>query len=164
MQIQPITEQDIPWLTDFFVEHWGSNFIIVHQGQFSVNALEGLTAKQEDQLLGVITFTIAVNTCEIVTINSLSQRKGVGTALLAELIKTARQRGCSKIILTTTNDNMPALEFFQKRGFHLTDIRPGAVDEARFIKPEIPFMGVHDIPIHDELDLEFILELPQNTS
>lgn len=164
MKIQPITEQDIPWLTDFFIEHWGSNIIIVHQGIFSVNALEGFTARQEDQLLGLITFTIAVNTCEIVTINSVFQRQGIGTALLAEVIKTARQRGCSRIILTTTNDNMPALEFFQKRGFHLTDIRPGAVDEARFVKPEIPLTGVHDIPIHDELDLEFNLELPQNTN
>lgn len=163
MLILPITEQDFSWLTDFFIEHWGSNIIIVHQGVFSINALEGFTAKQEDDLLGVITFVIAADTCEIVTINSLSERQGIGTALVVEVIKTARQRGCRRIILTTTNDNMPALAFFQKRGFHLTDIRPGAVDEARFTKPEIPFTGVDGIPIHDELDLEFNLELPPNT-
>jgi len=161
MLIQRLTEQDLTWLSNFFIEHWGSNIIIVHQGIFTPDALEGFTAREGNDLLGVITFTIAGSVCEIVTINAMEQRKGIGTLLLAEVIKTAHVRGCSSIILTTTNDNMIALEFFQKRGFHLVEIRPGAVDQARFIKPEIPLTGIHDIPIHDELDLEFLLELAQ---
>jgi len=59
----------------------------------------------------------------------------------------------------TTNDNLRALGFYQRRGFRLASLRPGAVDEARrTLKPEIPEIGDDGIPIRDELDLEMDLD------
>ena len=54
----------------------------------------------------------------------------------------------------TTNDNLSALRFYQRRGFRLVKIWPGAVDAARkSLKPTIPQVGQNGIPIHDEIDL-----------
>jgi ribosomal protein S18 acetylase RimI-like enzyme len=56
--------------------------------------------------------------------------------------------------LITTNDNLQALKFYQKRGFRLMEICQNAVEEARKIKPEIPKVGYYGIPIVDEILLE----------
>lgn len=56
--------------------------------------------------------------------------------------------------LVTTNDNVDALRFCQRRGFRLRALRAGAVDESRrTVKPEIPEIGDHQIPIRDEIEL-----------
>ena len=62
----------------------------------------------------------------------------------------------------TINDNLDALRFYQRRGMRLVAVRPGAVDEARRLKPSIPVIGAQGIPIHDELELELRLDRPEN--
>jgi hypothetical protein len=47
-----------------------------------------------------------------------------------------------------------ALRFYQRRGYRLAALVPGAVDVAGAVKPGIPWIGFHGIPIHDELVLE----------
>jgi len=65
---------------------------------------------------------------------------------------------CERIWLVTTNDNLEALRFYQRRGFVLSALRPGAVDEARRgLKPQISAVGEFGIPIRDELELELRL-------
>jgi hypothetical protein len=62
--------------------------------------------------------------------------------------------GCRRYWVLTTNDNVDALRFYQRRGFRLTAVRCGAVDEARrTVKPEIPLTGDYGIPIRDEIEL-----------
>ncbi|HLI67700.1 MAG TPA: GNAT family N-acetyltransferase [Caulobacteraceae bacterium] len=88
---------------------------------------------------------------ELVAINAFLPRLGIGTALLAAI--TPALTGCDTLRLTTTNDNVDALRFYQRRGFRLHALRPGAVDEARRLKPDIPEVGDHGIPLRDEIDL-----------
>jgi len=97
------------------------------------------------------------NSCEIISLNSLKENRGVGTALIDEVIKAARQQNCRRIFLVTTNDNLHALGFYQRRGFALAGIRRRAVDEARKIKPGIPLIGMNGIGLHDEIELEMSL-------
>jgi ribosomal protein S18 acetylase RimI-like enzyme len=55
----------------------------------------------------------------------------------------------------TTNDNVDALRFYQRRGFRLAALRAGAVEDARArLKPEIPWTGADGIELRDELELE----------
>jgi ribosomal protein S18 acetylase RimI-like enzyme len=84
--------------------------------------------------------------------STLSQWQGVGSALI-EAVTASSRVGFEAIRLSTTNDNVDALRFYQRRGFRLTALRPGAVDESRRLKPTISMNGQHGIPIHDELDL-----------
>lgn len=90
-------------------------------------------------------------TAELVAINAFTPHQGVGTALLDFIVD--RLDGFVALRLTTTNDNLDALRFYQRRGFELATLRPGAVDKARQQKPTIPRRGDYDIPIRDELDL-----------
>jgi hypothetical protein len=95
------------------------------------------------------------DTLEVVSINAFPPHGGAGTALLEAAVGAARdEHGCRRVVLTTTNDNVDALRFYQRRGFRLVELRPGAVDAARRLKPEIPVTGAHGIALRDELELE----------
>ncbi len=58
----------------------------------------------------------------------------------------------------TTNDNLCALHFYQKRGFRLVTVHRNALDAARQLKPRIPLIGNDQFPLHDEIELEMMLE------
>ena len=81
--------------------------------------------------------------------------------LLSAVQDIAREAGCARLWLVTTNDNVEALRFYQRRGFRLTALRPGAVDSSReSLKPEIPSSGFFGIPLRDELELELVITGP----
>jgi ribosomal protein S18 acetylase RimI-like enzyme len=73
--------------------------------------------------------------------------------LLGLLGGSPRAAGCRQVQLVTTNDNMRALRFYQRRGFRLVALHPGALERSRELKPEIPETGLHGIPLSDELVL-----------
>ncbi|MFT3891870.1 MAG: GNAT family N-acetyltransferase [Anaerolineales bacterium] len=73
------------------------------------------------------------------------------------VVEEARTHNCKRLLLITTNDNLHAIGFYQKRGFQMAAIHRGAVDEARKIKPSIPTIGAHGIPMRDEIELEMVL-------
>jgi GNAT superfamily N-acetyltransferase len=108
--------------------------------------------------VGLVTYRIEDDDCEIVTIDSVVEGRGVGTALLEAVTAEARTAGCRRVWLITTNDNLNALRFYQARGFRLVAVHPRAVEESRLLKPEIPELGNFGIAIRDELELELPLE------
>jgi GNAT superfamily N-acetyltransferase len=89
-----------------------------------------------------------------VTLDATTKGTGAGTRLLAAAAGIAWAQHCTRLWLITTNDNLDALRFYQRRGMRLVGVTPGAVDRARRIKPEIPFTGDYGIALHDELTLE----------
>ena len=91
------------------------------------------------------------------TIDSLCQFMGVGTLLLEKVIEIAKQGGCRKIWAITTNDNLDAQRFFQRRGFVLTNVRVGGMTKIRLLKPNIPKVGYYDLPVRDEFEFELQL-------
>ena len=95
--------------------------------------------------------------CEIVSIDSLRENEGIGTALIEKVVEEAKANQCRRVHLTTTNDNLRGLGFYQKRGFQLCALRVNAMEEARKLKPEIPLIGENGIPLRDEIELEILL-------
>ena len=93
---------------------------------------------------------------EIITINSLLENKGIGTTLLNEAVN-AHARPVRRVLVITTNDNLDALRFWQKRGFTLVTIYPNAMESTRRLKPAVPIIGDNGIPIRDEIELELRL-------
>jgi len=79
-------------------------------------------------------------------------------SLLEAVARNAAAKGCRRLWLITTNDNVDALRFYQRRGLRLVAVHRGAVDRARLVKPQIPDVGSFGIAVHDEIELE--LELP----
>jgi GNAT superfamily N-acetyltransferase len=102
----------------------------------------------------VVTWEIDGEDCELVSIDAVEEGNGVGTALLEAACAAAAAAGCRRVHLMTTNDNLRALRFYQRRGFVLRELRPGAVAAARRLKPQISLIGDHGIPIRDEIVLE----------
>jgi GNAT superfamily N-acetyltransferase len=151
--IRPVRESDRPtveWLT---TQLWGAPEVAVHEGVFYPAALPGFIAERAGRIAGLVAFEVRAGVLEIVTINALELYQGIGTLLIEAVRAEAKRLGCQQVTLTTTNDNMGALRFYQRRGFRIAAIRPGAVDRTRQRKPEIPLTGDFGIPLHDEIDL-----------
>ncbi len=109
----------------------------------------------DGELAGVATYVVGDGECELLTLYAATRFTGVGSALVAAVRDAARSAACTRLWLVTTNDNVDALRFYQRRGFRLARLRPGAVDESRrTLKPEIPTTGAYGIPLRDELELE----------
>jgi RimJ/RimL family protein N-acetyltransferase len=126
----------------------------IHQG----DKLPGFVAYFHENPVGFCTYRISDQQCELVSLNSYWEKVGVASALLDAVVVTAKSKKCSRIWLITTNDNLNALRFYQRYGFHFVKIYPNAIDFSRKLKPQIPEYGYHNIPIRDEIELEIILE------
>lgn len=150
-QIRRLTLYDLPRLRNFWVEHWGSELMIMHGLTVRYDEVEGFVF---GDWAGLLTFQIRADECEITSLNSLEEGKGIGVRLIDEVIREAKERNCRRVFLITTNDNLNALGFYQKRGFELSALRRGAINESRKLKPSIPLIGENNIPLHDELELE----------
>jgi DNA-3-methyladenine glycosylase I len=155
--IRPITREDQPRLRKFWVDRWGDETIVAHGVVYRVDTMDGFLALDGRDIAGLITLAHSEVGCEIVSIDSVHEEKGVGTALIEAVIKEARENGCKRLFLITTNDNLQALGFFQKRGFELVALHRGAVTESRKIKISIPLTGHDGIPLRDEIELEMNL-------
>jgi ribosomal protein S18 acetylase RimI-like enzyme len=110
-----------------------------------------------EKRVGLITYRVDGDGCEIITLNSLMERIGIGTALVKAVQSKAASSNWRRLWLITTNDNLQALSFYQRRGFSLAALHRNAVDLSRKLKPEIPQIGFNGIPIRDELELEMLL-------
>lgn len=108
----------------------------------------------EEQYIGLITINVEDKECEIATLDSMLEDEGIGTGLVQAVEAWAKDSGVKRLWLVTTNDNLAALKFWQKRGYQLVTIHRDAIAEARRIKPQIPITGLDGIPIRDEIELE----------
>ena len=156
-QIRPLNIEDKNWIPQFITERWGAEFIVAHGKIYYPRDLPGFVALKGAERAGLITYCLAEKNCEIVSIDSLVQSVGIGTALIEAVTGVARESACKRVWLTTTNDNLNALRFYQKRGFVLVTIHQNAVNVARQYKP-IPLTGANGIPIRDEIELELMIE------
>ncbi len=155
--IHRITAADLPRLHQFWKQMWGGDFVVAHETTFHPENVSGFFALDDNEWVGLITYSFLETDCEIVSLDSLRENVGIGTSLVEKVVEEARANQCQRVQLTTTNDNLRALSFYQKRGFQLSGLRVGALEETRKLKPGIPANGENGIPIRDEIDLELIL-------
>lgn len=156
-QIRPLTEEDRVWAAQFIRTRWGSNQVVAHGNVYFPHTLPGFVALQAGERVGLVTYHVVGEACEIVTLDSTRPGQGIGTALVDAVERAAQEQSCRRLWLVTSNDNLGALRFYQKHGFRLVAVHRDAVDEARRLKPEIPVVGEDGIPLHDEIELEMAL-------
>ena len=152
--IFPLAPGDREWVRSVWEKEWEANFVVVHNQVYTPDQVSGFKAVQNDIPAGLITYTIVGSKCEIVTINSFQTGTGIGSSLMHAVEKEARVSGCTSCWLVTTNNNEKAIRFYQKLGYLLVEIHKNAVEEARKLKPSIPFVDEKGTPITDELFLE----------
>ncbi|WP_439741032.1 GNAT family N-acetyltransferase [Bacillus pseudomycoides] len=154
IRIQKITVEMRETIALFMHEKWGSTLMVSRERAHQLDQLPGFIAIEDNRIIGIITYEIKENDCEIVSLDSFKENKGIGTKLVEYVIDIAKKQCCKKVWLITTNDNTNALRFYQKRGFMMTNLYIDAVKEARKIKREIPLIGYDNIAILHEIQLE----------
>ena len=161
--IRPINADDQEWVAQFILEHWGSAMVVSRGVIHNPQNLPGFVALYKGEKVGLVTYDIVDERCEIVTLNSTHPSSGIGSSLINAVRKVATKSGCKRLWLITTNDNMHALRYYQKRGFILVAVHKNALEQSRKLKPEIPLIGEHGIPLRDELELEMMLNDTQDS-
>ncbi len=153
--LRSIIAQDLDWMTKLIIDSWFSTKIVTRGVIHDTRNLPGIVAILDDDRVGLLLYQIQSDKCEIISLNSL--REGIGTTLLENVELIAKKRGCQRVWLITTNDNTLAIKFYEARGFHVCAIHQGAIHESRKLKPEIPFYGLHGVPIEDEVEMEKVI-------
>jgi GNAT superfamily N-acetyltransferase len=152
--VVPFGEIHRDWATALLTERWGATVVVSRGQRHDAARLPGFVAVRGDSPVGLATYQIAGDDCELVSLDSTSAGAGIGTALIAAVRDAAAVAGCRRVWLITTNDNLDALRFYQRRGFVLVAVHRDAVTEARRQKPQIALIGDYGIPIRDEIELE----------
>jgi ribosomal protein S18 acetylase RimI-like enzyme len=155
--VRPLAEAERAWLAERLVQGWGSVHIARLGELRDASALPALVAERDGQAVGLLTYEVVGDQLEVMSVESWDQGAGVGSALLAAAVEVATRAGCRRVWLITTNDNLRALRFYQRRGMRLSALHPGAVAVARSLKPSIPLVGYDGIEVTDELELELLL-------
>ena len=157
LTIKSIHAGHLSWIEQFATDYWGASIVVSRGVSHNMTQLPGFVVYDDTEIVGLATYHLAGADCELVSINSLVEGRGIGTMLIEAVLAYARQAKCQRVWLITTNDNLNALKFYQKRGFELVAIHRYAVNQAREIKPQIPLLGMYDIPLRDEIELEYLL-------
>lgn len=143
---------DEPWATGFLDEHLGGRRQA--RGGELIDVLASGLGFVAGDLTGLLTYRVDGDALELTAIATAPRGRGTGTSLVDALVAAARYVRASRIWVVTTNDNLDALAFYEHRGFRVTTIRTGAIDEARrTLKSAIPLVGQHGIEMHDEIEL-----------
>lgn len=145
MKIYSIADISKDKVIEFFKFHWGSTKMAISSGVYDCSELDGFAAlNEEGDIIGLVTYIIRDNECEIISLDSILEGKGIGTSLINEVENVAVKNNCKLIKVITTNDNLLALRFYQKRGFVLWRIINNAVGNN------------HNVCVELECDVELI--------
>lgn len=154
MSRRPIQNDDRPAIAEFIERHWQSKMVMSRGKSYYPHQHDGFIERRDGKIVGLLTLRCEGDEMELLTLNSDLEGQGIGSALMLMAIEKAREMAISKLWLTTTNDKLRAIGFYQRLGFRMASVNVGVVDEARKIKPQIPEVGEGGIPIHDEIVLE----------
>ncbi|WP_426571615.1 GNAT family N-acetyltransferase [Aquihabitans sp. McL0605] len=138
---------------------WGSTIVSVGV-EHRVADLGALLAEIGGRPAGLLTWrrVEAANEIEVVGLEAWVRDRGVGSALLRAVRSEGRRLGVDRLWLITNNDNTDALRFYQRRGWDLVAVHRGGADRSRDVKPSIPLVGAHGIPVHHEVELELVVD------
>jgi len=155
VEVRPIADADRAWVRDECEREWGLP-IVSPSGAWDPAVLDGFVAVDGDGLLkGAVAYRIVTGECEVVALFSQEPRRGIGSALLDAVADAAK--GCWRLWLITTNDNVHALGFYQRRGWNLVALHRDWIEHVRRLQPAIGNPESDGIPFRHALELELRL-------
>ncbi len=157
VSVRSIGPEDVDFIRGQLRRTFHSLVIRSRDVAFCADALPGFIGEVDCVARGHLTLHHGVGETEVITLVSELENMGLGAALLERAVEVARERACSRVFLTTTNDNLRALGFYQRRGWRLVALHRGMMDLYRERELTMPTHGANGIPIHDELELELRL-------
>ena len=152
--VRDLETDDQLWMHDFLLTYNHSLCVVSRGTLHQVLQLPGLIATSNAIPSALLTYHVDDREFEVVTLHAAVQRQGLGARLLAAARDRARALGCHRLWLITTNDNEPAIRFYERQGLSLVAIHHNALHESRKLKPEIPLVGLGGKPLRDEIEFE----------
>ncbi len=153
-----ITPDNRRTVNEFLKEHWYATTMVLRGDILDMTKAEGFFLEAEGAILALLTYRFDGTIFEILSLDSLRENEGTGTQMVDEAVRRAKTLGAKKLVVLTSNDNMRAMAFYQKRGFDLARLYRNGLDAARRLKPDIPTVGRDNIPLRHELEFEMLLE------
>ena len=144
---------DQPAALELFRRDFGRTSIASFGEVIPLAETSTIVADMEGDISGALAWRQRDDALQIVALatDPMWQRSGVGGYLVAEAEIVARRKSWTRVVLATTNDNLPALYFYQRRGYRITDV----VRDAWRDHAELTIgVGFAKIPVLDELRLE----------
>jgi GNAT superfamily N-acetyltransferase len=157
LEVRPPRDDERPQLTRRLATSWGGPEVVTRGRLVNAAELPAFVCIAGGELAGLAAYEVRREECELVSLDAFVRGRGIGSALLDAVASEGRRRGCRRLWLITTNDNLDALRFYQRRGMRLVAVHAGAIAESRRLKPSISEVGMYGIPIRDELELELAL-------
>lgn len=163
MSAQPRTcraleSRDESWVRATLEGAWGSVLVARHGEVLDATSYPGFLVECSRGRLGLAVCAVVDDEYEVLSLTALVEGEGVGRTLVAACFAEARALGCRRIWLTTTNNNVRAMGFYQRVGMTMCAFRRDAVAAARVLKPSIPLRDAAGISLDHELDFELILD------
>lgn len=157
MECQRIHDADRAMINAFIRQHWYTTTMVIRGREIDMTQTEGFYFRDGEDIIGLITYIFDDHVLEITSLDSLHENQGIGTALVNAVLSEAKARGLQRIVLVTTNDNINAIRFYQKRGFDMARLFRNSMDISRKRKPEIPLIGENAIPLRHEIEFELLI-------
>ena len=157
MECKRINSQNRNLINAFIKQHWYTKTMIIRGKEIDMTKTDGFYFSEGENIIGLITYIVYNNVLEITSLDSLQENQGIGSKLVEVVIHEAKERKYQKIVLITTNDNINAIKFYQKRGFDMVRLFRNALDISRKLKPEIPLIGENSIPLRHEIEFELLI-------
>lgn len=134
-----------------FERDFGDTHIVAFGEVMDLEEAPALVAEMNGEMAGALAYRTVDSALHIVALatDPMWQRSGVGGYLLAEAELLARRLQLTRLAVSTTNDNLPALYFYQRHGYRLSEAVPNGV--SKYVAEHIGFGG---IPVRDEIRLE----------
>ena len=154
MKCEKINSLNRDLVNAFIKQHWYTTTMIIRGKEIDMTKADGFYFRDGKTIIGLITYIVYNNILEIISLDSLRENQGIGNELVETVIHEAKERNLQKIVLITTNDNINAIRFYQKRGFDMVHLFRNAMDISRKLKPEIPLIGENSIPLRHEIEFE----------
>jgi ribosomal protein S18 acetylase RimI-like enzyme len=157
LAVRSLNDEDRPWAVRVETESWGTP-VVARLGELvDPTGLPGFVAVLDGRRAGLLTYAVRGDECEVVTIRSLREGRGVGRALLDAVRDAATDAGCVRLWLVTTNNNVRAFALYQRWGMEIVAFHRNAVSAARRLKPSIPERDANGVRIAHEFEFELLL-------
>jgi ribosomal protein S18 acetylase RimI-like enzyme len=158
LTVRLATAEDYRRIEELALHFWGETEVDCFERKYDVLECPAFLVCDGGAAVGQASYAVEEewNAVVLVMLNILPdhQRRGGGGMLLDAVRAEARRRGLKRLLIVTSNDDLPALALYQRYGFCITGILPGRI--AADHGGEFP--GLAGIPVRDEIRLGY--ELP----
>ena len=152
MTVRPSDESERAAVNDLFHRDFGTTRVSAFDAEHVLADQPTLVALVKDnQLAGALAYRFTEDGLQMLALatDPMWQRAGVGGHLVAEAERLAKEAGRQRAAIVTSNDNLPALYFYQRQHYRIASITPGSLINRAAGRP-----GFAGIAVRDEIRLE----------